>query len=1166
MALSSAAVRSVQPLCGHITADYPPPALQRTYSRNIMNLEQMAEDISQGGSDIGEEIRRMNEEQKQRSRQSSIQSSHQGEGSRTRGGSNDTLGLVQMDSRDSDGRGRASSNGLADATREARWGGYSPNRFMPSSVGPARSGSGRSQPSLPRKPSATSSSRLAQMIEPVQEGKPLDSPLAPGGSLYSTSPPEEHDPSRQISQSSFSRHYDQIAGQIQESLEHVPQSGMQDGQGRGTTTPPMRPRSTDTFQEAQTAFKDFDGVHFSPNTDEFVEVDEHGNEVRRISARNSSGGLSVSAASMLRTPRARPISYAEPPPADGMVYYPAPVPRMLNLPKRLSQLPAAKVQAKRRTQVLSQIDPDVIHAAPWIPQMDFDKRDEAKPKRPSGGHSRESSGSHPDQPPRPYLNERMSVANMQHLPPQLRASVFFDQQSVTHDVQVKNESAVATLDSILAASATAPVTAFTDHPFAGDVRRSTFAPEIARARRSTTLGEDMSETARPGLTKRRSSLGNLLRRASSGNDLAEQLDRRGSRSSLLLDFNEGGRKLQKRKSQMSLGDEVKRQGGEEVYSPSKEVSDADLAAGLSAAAHNRDAEAEPNGSRPVTAASWNNDRDGTQQQIDEDFKEQEAGDDVDEDAEPQFVQPSTLLAELQVRKANQKSRNRTAATHYPNGMHSTLLQLDAVEQISKAKRQRQRIPLAWEGAIEPQEERVDEDDEVPLGVLFPVKEQRKKRMGEVEGFAAGRPMGLMEKREMEDNEPLALRRNRMLGLPAGFGRAEREVRRGLVPTFSRVDLLGGQQQQLQQQQQQGDELVGAEEGEEGETLGDRLRKLKTQDALATAVSDVLPKDGSKPVSTFADDVLGQFGGAEETKEESSRPGTQGKDVALPVDAEEAAEAGANQEEETLGQRRARLQREIEEDEDVPLATIAQRPEMQRAGSSFANLLAAHPVGARKASKEHKAAEGTLLHASALLQAKQKQQLASTNIRSASFYGLDRPLVDAGSRPQSARNASGLLGGGNIGAKAPAGGFAGGLYNNGLGGVGMSGPSQGIQTSASTPLFGAGGGQQRGGYFPSPTMGFSPGMQQQGLMAPPTYRPGGLPVGGSMTSYGFPAMAVSGYGAPPQMAMPMQMPYAGGMGSGMPMGAGGGFSMGMMEDPMDAGKRAGIDQWRSSVHH
>ncbi|KAK1087091.1 hypothetical protein LTR48_002926 [Friedmanniomyces endolithicus] len=126
---SSSAV-SVQPL-RHVTCDYPPPAIQRNYSRNVKNLEQMAEDMSQGGSDIGEEIRRMNEEQKQRSRQSSIQSSHHGDINVSRGAAGGTLGRIRTDSTKS--RGRASSNNTPDVTSAARRGGYSPNRATPSS-------------------------------------------------------------------------------------------------------------------------------------------------------------------------------------------------------------------------------------------------------------------------------------------------------------------------------------------------------------------------------------------------------------------------------------------------------------------------------------------------------------------------------------------------------------------------------------------------------------------------------------------------------------------------------------------------------------------------------------------------------------------------------------------------------------------------------------------------------------------------------------------------------------------------------------------------------------------------------------------------------------------------------------------------------------------------
>ncbi|KAK1061482.1 hypothetical protein LTR74_010995 [Friedmanniomyces endolithicus] len=1115
------------------------------YSRNVMNLEQMAEDMSQGGSDIGEEIRRMNEEQKQRSRQSSLQSSHHGDINVSRGAAGGTLGRIRTDSTKS--RGRASSNNTPDVTSAARRGGYSPNRATPSSISTSRSYSAWSQPPLPRKPSATGSSRLGQMVEPVLERQSLHSHLAPGGSQHNTLTPEQ-DLSRQTSQSSFGKQYDQIAGQIEESLAYVPPSPPKhsgilsgDGQGHiGMVTPPLRPRSTDTYREAEMAFKDFDGVHFSPNMEEYVELDQDGKEVRRVSTR-SSGGLSMSAASILNTPRARPISYAEPPPADGMVYYPAPVPRMLNLPKRLSQLPAAKVQAQRRSQVLSQIPPEAMQGAPWIPQMDFGEEG----TRPSN-HSRESSGSHP-KPPGPYLNERMSMANLQTLPPQLRASVFFDRQSVPHDVQVTNKSAVATLDSILAASATAPVNAFTDHPFAGDVRRSTFAPEHVRVRRSTTTPA-LSMPAEPETAhkvgKRRSSIGNLLRRTSSGNELADQLDRRGSRSSMLLDFNEGGKKLQKRRSQMSLGDVQKQT--ESLLTPGNEPSEPDIGAGLLAAAENESphgAEHEDqritSGSRLGTLASWQ-DQDSHEGYIEVENEEEPAQDD-DEMAEAEFVQPSTLLAELQIRKANQRSRNRTAATHFPNGMHSTLLQLDAVEQINKNKRMKQHIPLAWEGPTQRQEEQGDEDDEVPLGVLYPGRDglvSGKKRIGDGKDFQ--RSLGLMEKRQMEDNEPLASRRNRMLGLPPTFGRVERDLGRGTGAA------------QLAGQTDAPAEGSEAEDGED-ETSADRLRKLKTKDALATAVSDVLPKDGSKPVSTFTNDVLGQFAPADAVEEKAgSRPGTKGKEAAKLANAAVPAQAGAQEmheteiQEETLGQRRARLQREHDAEQDQPLNVL--RSGLLRKASDFASLPAANPMGTRIPSQEQKPVQ------SSLPLSKQTPQLASTNVRPASNYGLNNRLLDAG-RPQSARNPSTTFGAQANGLML-AGGLTGGMHNNSLGGLGMSSPHV-AQTSASTPMLPTSG---QGSYFASPTAGgmLGYGVQPQTMMGPSAYRPAGLP-GGSMTSYGFPAMAVSGYGAPQ-----MPMPYAAGVGMGMGAGMGPPGGLMMLEDPMDARKRAGIDQWRLSV--
>ena len=903
--------------------------------------------------------------------------------------------------------------------------------------------------------------------------------------------------SRQPSQSSFAQRYDQIAGQIEQSLGHVPPSPAgphinRDLSGSGAVTPPPRPRSADTYQEAQTAFKDFDGVHFSPIGEHAHELDSDGNALHRVSTRQSSGLLSLHSADILRTPQARPITYDEPPPAAGMVYYPAPVPRMLNLPKRLSQLPSASVQAKRRTQILSQIPDETLQSAPWIPPMAFSDSSVNGDEQ----HRRSGSGSQqrsiPDHP-RGMLNERMSIANFNNLPPQLRATVFFEQQSIGQDVEVK-ESATATLESILAASATAPVTAFTDHPFAGDVRKSTFAPERVAKRRSTAT---LATMAPQELSKRRSSIGNFLRRTSSGNELGEQLKKSGSRGSMLMDFNDGGRKLQKRKSQMSLGGEMDRATGDDVDEQQTRPGYAGVDQHGDDEAYDDD-DRGVGGSRPTSSHASDEDDEGLDGEGDEEDAEEETGDAV-------FAQPSTLLAELQVRKAKQKSRNRNAVTAYPNGMHSTLLQLDAVEEINKRQLQRRRINLAWEDPGNNGKEVGGEDEDVPLGVLFPSKDGLvNKKLGDGRDWT--RPLGLMERRQIEDDEPLSSRRNRLHGLPPNYGADKRGIA-GALASMSELHLAG-------QPDIPGE--VDDEDGEHaGETLAQRLKRLKTKNVLDNAISDTVPKEGSGTVGTFMDDVMGQFGvgsngGVDETPKAS-------KQAAAPT-------AAGAEEEETLGQRRARLQRERQASGEQ----AAPRPALKTT-NSMSNLPAKNPVGTRPTSQLYEPQQGTLLHSNAISQAKQKQQLYNTNIRSSSYIGLDRPLVDA--QPATGYTpTNGLLAQQNMGALQGIPGFAGGIYNNGIG-------ATFAQPSAAIPMLGP------NGYFAPPMAGY--GQQYaNGMMQQPVYG----------AQYSFPAAPMTGFGG---YGSQQQVGYRGTQ-LGMPM-------TGMVvEQPLDPGQRAKIEDWRMSV--
>ncbi|QIW98800.1 hypothetical protein AMS68_004318 [Peltaster fructicola] len=891
------------------------------YTKNIARLEQSAEEMSAGGSDIGEEIRRMNEAER-RSRQNSIQS----EAERT--------GL---------GRANSSANSIVDLNSVARAGGFSPGAFVTSPVG-----SVHSRTSIHRQISTDSkSSRLADMWETDFEDRPLE--LALGTHDFS-----RDDGRRQSTQLKMKPAIDTPISAVlvnhadamseDETRERGYAAAMQEDerQERGYTgSPPPRPSSTDTYQQAQTAFMDFDGVHCSSDMEEYIQLDQDGNEVRRISGRSSTGTAMIPS-----MPLPAQVPLGAPPPDDGMVFYPAPVPRMLNLPKRLSQLPAASVQAKRRTQAMSQMYAPTRNSAAWLSQ----------------GISPADNGQPRLENPRGQLNERLSVANFSNVPPQLRASVFFEHQTVVHDVDVKSESAVATLDSILAASATAPVSAFTDHPYAGDISKTAYAPE--RNRRSTANDLRMS-TAGPN---RKSNL-SMLKRASPASAL-------GTTNSTYTLLDADGRK-----SQMSLG------AGDD----SKRLTRMPLSGDI---LEEPEDEEEPDIQLEGPVLEEDDEEANELREIDQ-F-------DDDEDIDPDFVQPTTLLAELQVRKAQLKSRNRTAATAFPNGMHSTLLELDAVAAINKKKRSNQRVALAWEDPNLKQDDADPdaENEDVPLGMLFPGKNGlMHRKMGDTGDW--DRPLGLMEKRQMEDEEPLSSRRSRLRGEP---------IRPRPTQPFAHMDM----------RQASGQSEVEGEDGQvlDEEALKDRLRRISTKEALDGAIQDVVPQDGSRPLSTFADDVISQL-----------NIGDGKKTPAAPEDIEN----------ETLGQRRARLQRE----KDVA------------ARASMSNLLAANPVGQRQTSREHVSTRGTLLFANEQAQAEHKRNMLASNMRTASFGAPRPPLAHA----QSAVNMMPLA------------------YNG-----------YGMQSSVSTPMFGmqpnAMYGMQSPGYFTQqPMAGYG---MRQGMMNPYAY--------------------------------------------------------------------------------
>ncbi|KAL4798632.1 hypothetical protein BDV19DRAFT_356621 [Aspergillus venezuelensis] len=523
--------------------------------------------------------------------------------------------------------------------------------------------------------------------------------------------------------------------------------------------------SGDTYRQARILFNDFDGVHYVP-------MDKGFDLARQLS--------------LTRPPLAsRSEPYKKPQEGEDMVYYPAPVPMMLNLPPKLSQRPDKSQREKRRTQLLDAVATDNRKSTAWAADQEqvADK-------------------------------ERRQTKNLSELPSQLRASVFFEPPSASLEVDPTQTSAVAALDSILDASTTAPVTAFTDHPFAGP-------------QGSEVYGKSKHGNASKELVAQRKKL---------------------------------------RKSTLSLGYQPSasnlRSGGDSLHPTTDHAAE-------KTSLHRRDS----------TSSSDSGDESETGSGSSEDESTGGSND------EAHYVAPpATLLAELEQRKHDLKKRRRTA----PNaiGMHSTLLQLEAVAAKQSEHRRQKPVALAWEHP-DAHPDAGDDDEDVPLGMLFPDKAQAADDV---------RPLGLMEKREMEENEPLNRRRARLRGEP-------------MPQVDQRPVTMYSQHPQNTHAQPPEDDS-----GEEGETLGQRLRRLKGHE-----------RNVSKADTDFTTELLAEF---DHLKEDENKE--------KPIQ--------ASPEDETLGQRRERLRREALEKRNsglqVPryrrsMATLLHAPRPSTAGQQSA---------------------------------------------------------------------------------------------------------------------------------------------------------------------------------------------------------------------------------------
>ena len=676
-------------------------------------LEESAERLSMTSS-LDDELNKMNQDQKRLARQSAAPSNL------------DNIYRPSLQRQYSSGSWTHSILGVNHTARAGR---YSPSGYITSPPGSVRSGPWLS-PQLVERHSSEGSRRSQALPEPPLEGRPLeiDSDRRTSVSL----PPQ-----------------DEVVSQITSP------------RGSPDPTPQDRPTtsaSNDTYHQAQSAFENFDGVHYSGS-------------ISRDRAASISRQIPLSHPPLARDSKV----FREAQPGECMIYYPAPVPVMLNLPQRLSKMNISE-REKRRLQALSCISEDLRKSAAWLGYQDN------------------------------AILEGQNAAL--RLPPQLRASAFFEQPSHTENLPLKNGSAVQTLDSILDAAAYAPVSAFTDHPIASQLGKEVYGP-IANPRRSMNLSDVKPE-------KRRSSIGTMLKTRRSSTGL--------SGSGLMRSRSRGSQNLEV--DDHAGGHELERAAEDPIAPDADEMGDPD----------------EEEGAAPAGFSTA----------------------------------PTTLLAELQMRKEQQKLRNRTAADAFPNGMHSTLLQLDAVTQLQQKARKTKHVTLAWEDHKEAEKQNFDDDD-VPLGVLF----SEKDRANHVN---AHRPVGLMEKRELEDNEPLSYRRARLRGKPLQAAKSEMT---SPVGEESRAPLLGDVPGLSQEPLPEDEE----------ETLAQRAARLKLEKEKATG-------------GQFSQELASELG--LNVKNNAPAPSTT-------PDAEE-----------TLAQRRQRL-----------------KEEAASSVHSLASILQAHPVGVRE---------------------------------------------------------------------------------------------------------------------------------------------------------------------------------------------------------------------------
>ncbi|TLD22826.1 hypothetical protein PspLS_07154 [Pyricularia sp. CBS 133598] len=832
------------------------------------------------------------------------------------------------------------------------------------------------------------------------------------------------------------------------------------------------------------AFGDFDGVHCDPNQFDFDgpfqnQLGEHDYQQQQqqheqllsqphgVFTQNPEDmqyGQAPAPRPQPRRPFERPQSYFDPSTGQDMLYYPAPVPAMLNLPPKLSKKPKTAVRNARYSKVLETMAQEGRASRIWLAEpnaegelgpefMDEPRQsvshDASEPSQDMSTGQRSASPTktefQPQELRRPAklreADKRMSRLSMMpsDLPPAVRASAFFDAPSTVPRIELKGGSAMATLDSILDASAKAPVSAFTDHTFAGTLGEEVYGAEKKKKKKkhkaqklsvaSIDHKRDSDSTVRDA--KERSSFLGIIAGGKSRTS-HDGSDRNSAMASSKGSIRGDGASAKR--------GEFDGKGGE-VMSPTTEM----LAPG----------------------------------QDERDSSSGEEDDEDDDDEEIYHGAPTTLLAELQLRKHQQKMRTRPINKAHPNGLHTTLLELDAVAEVERKNRIGKRVNLAWEDPTLAHAD-LSDDEDVPLAMLQAI---RGNPVGDISAAVAdvNRPLGLMERREMEDNEPLSRRRDRIQGREAMQPTSVylNPVSQTRASQLTLTPAIAGVNAHLRQSQanlappvmhmapgQSGPD----EEEDENEPLGDRMRRLKARDDKASA----LPV--ARPVSAaFTVEMMSQLG-VGETEADAQSKSPKGK-----VDT-----ATAPEEEETLGQRRRRLQAEREARERemnvnagalhalTGGAGLGARSLDQSSGPAYnrltkkismADVLAAHPASDAKGHMDPREAERLRFQAEAE-RAARDHEAKMRNLRAQQSFSQ---LSAVGDNPRGVGVPTSI----GIGAQRQASGFQGGRFNDGAGGgtalpigAAQDGPGHGnwgrhLHQGGRTSMYGNGfpGGQQ-----------------------------------------------------------------------------------------------------------